>query len=281
MKEAREDKLEKRIRFVAKHYREDALDENRAWKRMAERKGIKRKSILLSYYRQAIAAVILVCLTLSTWYYMTSEREEWIVVVTAAGQKKNVFLPDSSMVAMAGSSTIRYELNGFKKGNRAVEMGGKAFFQVRKMSDSPFSVATESAVVTVLGTSFQLDEKDGETELFVNTGKVAFAAKVGNEELILTAGMSAVYRDGEDLPVALEEENKNALSWHTKELHFDNTPLKRVMRDLSDHYQVKITNRMKEEDKRLTATFNDLSLEETLLVINQTLDTHLVVDSGK
>ena len=40
-----------------------------------------------------------------------------------------------------------------------MEMNGKAFFQVTRNEARPFSVETSQTEVTVLGTSFQIDEK--------------------------------------------------------------------------------------------------------------------------
>lgn len=279
MKNGYEEKQEKRISFVAKHYREGAMDADRAWKQFAEKNEIKKQKRSVFHYWQAIAAAVLVCVALSTWYFMGYEEDKWLVVTTAPGQVKNVFLPDSSMVAMAGSSTIKYNLMAFEKGNRDVEMEGKAFFQVRRDEDSPFTVISTKTIVTVLGTSFQLSEKDGETDLYVNSGKVAFSLIDDDDvELVLTAGMSAKYEDVKGIQFVESADHENILSWHTKELHFNNTSLENVIRNLSDHYQVQIVNRIEEGDKYLTASFNDLPLDEVLLIINQTLDVHLVAE---
>ena len=41
---------------------------------------------------------------------------------------KDVYLPDSTLVALAGDSWIRYDAKRYDKERRAVEMNGKAFF---------------------------------------------------------------------------------------------------------------------------------------------------------
>ena len=47
------------------------------------------------------------------------------------------------------------------------------------------------------------------------------------------------------------------------------------------YYQVEIINKVDSPDSRLTATFNDLPLDEVLMVINQTLDIRLVPRKDK
>lgn len=61
----------------------------------------------------------------------------------------------------------------------------------------------------------------------------------------------------------------------------DGTTLDKVIRDLNEYYQVEITNKVDSPDSRLTATFNDLPLDEVLMVINQTLDIRLVPRKDK
>ena len=79
----------------------------------------------------------------------------------------------------------------------------------------------------------------------------------------------------------MTEEDVNKLAWRTGQLRFMETPLDKVIEDLSDYYQVKIANQTKNEGARLTATFNNLPLEDVLQVVNQTLDAHLVSTSKK
>ena len=206
---------------------------------------------------------------------------EWVSVATVSGQLKDVYLPDSTLVSMAGNSTLRYDVKKYGKERRVVEMTGKAFFQVKRNEARPFSVHTAMTEVTVLGTSFQVSEQPDMTEVDVVTGKVRFAAGKEPEPVILTAGMSASYSNEKKEIDILKEENPNHLSWKTKQLRFNDTPLEKVIRDLNEYYQVEITNKVDSPDSRLTATFNDLPLDEVLLVINQTLDIRLVPRKDK
>lgn len=160
-------------------------------------------------------------------------------------------------------------------------MTGKAFFQVKRNEARPFSVHTAMTEVTVLGTSFQVSEQPDMTEVDVVTGKVRFAAGKEPEPVILTAGMSASYSNEKKEIDILKEENLNNLSWKTKQLRFNDTPLEKVIRDLNEYYQVEIINKVDSPDSRLTATFNDLPLDEVLMVINQTLDIRLVPRKDK
>lgn len=271
--------FEKRILFVAKRYKEGALDADKAWKQFAADRQIVRR-IPLRRYMMAAAAVVLVLVGIGTLLVVEKNQPKWVAVNTAAGQLKDVYLPDSTLVSLAGNSSIRYDSKTYGKQRRVVEMSGKGFFQVTRNQARPFSVQTKHTEVTVLGTSFQINEQDTGTEVNVETGKVCFAVAGSKDyNVILTAGMSAEYSMEKKEIVLLTEDDTNYLSWKTGQLRFNDTPIDRVITDLEDYYQTRIINRTKNTDARLTATFNHLPLEDVLMVINQTLDVRLASDA--
>ncbi|MDR1624784.1 MAG: FecR domain-containing protein [Tannerellaceae bacterium] len=281
MDHRQDDKLEERIRFVAKHYRQGGLNAERAWNRLARDKGIRRPTPRLRYLMAAASCAVLL-VSAAALYYWKAHTPRWVAITAAAGQLKEVYLPDSTLVSMSGGSRIRYDARAFGKTRREVQMNGKAFYRVMRDESRPFSIRTKMAEVTVLGTGFQINQQDASVRVHVATGKVSFSAGEGDkkENVILTADMSASYSMKTKEMKTLTEEDVNYLSWKTGLLQFSNTPLEKVIEDLSDYYQVGIKSRSMIRGEKLTATFNRLPLEEVLLVINQTLDVRLAVDRG-
>lgn len=275
MNDEQQDKFDRRVRFVAKHYREGALDTDRAWERFASGRGIRRASLVRRYGVWA-AAVFLLLVGIGIGFLLERGRPDWVAVATRPGETKAVFLPDSSEITLAGGSEIRYDRKKYGKERRVVEMKGKAFFQVKRVETRPFSVYTSQTVVTVLGTSFQVAENGPLTEVYVETGKVRFAPAEGKKEVILTPGMSAGYSaENREIAVSVEAQD-NTLAWKTGRLQFTNTPLEKVIEELNEYYQAQIRNKVPASGLKLTATFDQLPLGEVLMVINQTLDTQLV-----
>lgn len=281
MDNEQDNKLEQRIRFVAKHYEEGRLDTDKAWQQFADKHQVRR-TVSFRRYWMAAASVVLLLIGFGTYFITDRNAPEWVAVATAPGQIMEVYLPDSTQVSLAGASSIRYDKKAYGKERRVVEMKGKAFFQVTRNEARPFSVYTEQTVVTVLGTSFQIDEQPDGTDVNVVTGKVSFGATCNEtDKVILTAGMSASYSpENREITIA-GEENLNRLAWKTRLLRFNDTPLDQVIDDLNECYQVKIVDTAGGRPLKLTATFNGLPLEEVLMIINQTLDTRLVCESGK
>ena len=193
MNNEQENKLEQRIRFVAKHYEEGRLDTDKAWQQFAAKHQV-RHTVSFRRYWMAAASVLLLLIGFGTYYITDRNSPEWVAITTIPGQIKDVYLPDSTLISMAGNSSIRYDAKSYGKERRVVEMKGKAFFKVTRNETRPFSVYTERTEVTVLGTSFQINEQPDGTDVNVMTGKVSFGT-TGNEtdKVILTAGMSASY----------------------------------------------------------------------------------------
>ncbi len=269
---------EQRLRFVAKRYQEGSLNTDAAWKRFATNQGI-RHSFPMRRLIAGVAAMLLAVVGFGSLWLIQQSRPEWVVVTTLAGEVKDVYLPDSTLLAMAEQSQIRYDKKQYGKERRAVEMNGKVFFRVQRDEARPFSVQTERTEVVVLGTVFQVTEQTAkQTALYVESGKVSFAATghVGQEPVILTKGMSAVYSVDTDEITVTEAEEPNILAWKTHRFTFDNTPLDRVIRELTECYQVRILSKATATPGlKLTASFDDMPLTDILFIINQTLDTEL------
>ena len=64
-------KLEQRVRFVAKRYREGSLDPDKAWQKFASEHAISRKVSFRRYWIGA-AAVVLVLVGLGTWFTVST-----------------------------------------------------------------------------------------------------------------------------------------------------------------------------------------------------------------
>jgi transmembrane sensor len=129
------------------------------------------------------AAAILVIVTGVAFFYFSSQRSKpasFIIQVPQQVAVRLVILPDSSKVWLKGGSVLQYEA-GFMKKERSVWLKGTGFFEVSKIKDAnhqplQFIVHTSKAVITVLGTSFTIDDEKDAMSVIVNTGLVKAVA---------------------------------------------------------------------------------------------------------
>ena len=277
MKADEQDKRrEAALRFVAKHYRSGALDTDRAWRRFAEAQGISslKRVWMRSAYVWTVAASIALLVSLIGFYQWQQKQPDWVTFTAEAQQVKRLTLPDQTEISLAGGSRLTYDARHYGQEMRLVRLEGKAFFEVWHDEARPFRVETAESRVTVLGTRFQVVAGKEQTTVDVVSGKVGFALREKTDSVALTAGLQAYYTSGDQRIKVTEQPNPNELAWLTHRLRFEETPLPQVVADLDQAYQTTLSY-SGDADKRLTATLEELTLEEALQVVNETLDVRI------
>lgn len=149
-----------------------------------------------------------------------------------------VALPDGSTVWLRPGSSIEYE-DDFQP--RAVELTGEGFFEVAGDPANPFTVEASEALIEVIGTRFNVREtQDGDVELFVEEGKVAFAPKETvqprAERDVFTREEYAVMQLTTKTIEQLEAPSSNLMSWRTGRLVFEDDNIDHVFADLGRHF---------------------------------------------
>ena len=278
MKADEQDKRrEAALRFVAKHYRSGALDPDRAWRRFAEAQGISslKRVWMRSAYVWTVAASIALLVSLIGFYQWQQKQPDWVTFTAEAQQVKRLTLPDQTEISLAGGSRLTYDARHYGQEMRLVRLEGKAFFEVWHDEARPFRVETAESRVTVLGTRFQVVAGKEQTTVDVVSGKVGVALRGKTESVALTAGLQAYYTSGDPRIKVTEQPNPNELAWLTHRLRFEETPLPQVVADLEQAYQTTLIY-SSDADKRLTATLEELTLEEALQVVNEPLDVRIM-----
>jgi transmembrane sensor len=134
------------------------------------------------------AAILLAISGIVIYYYSRTSQPATIVIqVPKQEAMRLVALPDSSKVWLKGGSELQYRADFMQK-ERSVWLKGTGFFEVSKIKDAghqplQFVVHTGQAAITVLGTSFTVDEEIEAVSVIVNTGLVKAVAK--NQEILL------------------------------------------------------------------------------------------------
>ena len=280
MKADEQDKRsEAALRFVAKRYRPGALDPDRAWLRFAEAQGISslKRVWMRSAYVWTVAASIALLVSLIGFYQWQQKQPDWVTFTAEAQQVKRLTLPDQTEISLAGGSRLTYDARHYGQEMRLVRLEGKAFFEVWYDEARPFRVETAESRVTVLGTRFQVVAGKEQTTVDVVSGKVGFALLEKTDSVALTAGLQAYHTSGDPRIKVTEQPNPNELAWLTHRLRFEETPLPQVVADLEQAYQTTLSY-SGDADKRLTATLEELTLEEALQVVNETLDVRITQD---
>jgi transmembrane sensor len=236
-----------------------AEDWQKVRKRMSQDKSIR----LQPFWRVAAAVILLVGLGFIAQKYLAPAPE--MMAVLAGDQMKEVSLPDGSLVTLNKQARLVYP-EKFKGRQRALSLSGEAFFEVVSNPEKPFIVDVEQeAVVTVLGTSFNIRSK-GSGELIsvqVLEGRVSFSSLESPDEIILVKDEQATLSKG---TVTRDNEvDRNMLSWKTGKLFFENTRISDVLNQLQSHYQIKMElDKSVPEDLSFTSILDNQELESVL-----------------
>ena len=196
----------------------------------AKIKELKLKTRFNLLWTLPIAAAIFAALFVAQSLLKTSDN--WMEQSSQDVALK-IRLPDKSTIWLKPFSTVRYE-ESFE--TRSVELQGEAFFDVKTNPESPFSVETEHLQTTVLGTEFTVvaGKEDTVHRVVLLEGSVEVKSEsdsvrlVPGEQLNYSLSSKQLSKDS----VAID----NALSWLSRSLTFDSTPLRQVFKDLQTHY---------------------------------------------
>ena len=197
-------------------------------------------------------------------------------VSTGEQETKQVTLADGTQVWLNENTTLRYD-EDLDDSVRTVYLSGEAFFDVARNEDQPFRILSGDALVRVLGTSFNVLALPADTVVVVTvvSGTVALADKdTPSSSLVLQKGEQGIYQTADQRVRPVATVAPNALAWYTRQMTFENQSLSEVSEVLEEVYQRRVALDPTIADLKLTAEFDDQSLEEVLEVIALTLDVN-------
>lgn len=153
------------------------------------------------------------------------------------GEQLAYTLPDNSKVNLNAASTITFKAGDFD-GDRIVNLEGEAFFEVEK--GQSFKVITPNGTVEVLGTSFNVNARNGQLEVDCRTGKVKVTAKQSSQ--ILTKGLGTkLNADQSALEDTYETNIDQQIGWMRGNFYLEQITLNEITAELERQFDIKIT----------------------------------------
>ncbi|WP_299521586.1 FecR family protein [Winogradskyella sp.] len=223
---------------------------------------LKPKKIKQKWHKPLlrIAAILAICF--SVYYYTTTLDTH---INTQIAKQANIELPDDSNVILNANSSIAFNESKWTK-NREVKLSGEAFFKVSK--GEKFDVITDSGIISVLGTHFNVKQRHNYFEVTCFEGLVGVTTSEGFTKL--KAGHCIKIIDGKLL--ANEKEIATQPSWLRGESNFKNTPLKHVITELENYYDIKILVDQADKMRLFSGSFThknlDLALQSITIPLN-------------
>ncbi|MDZ7763813.1 MAG: FecR family protein [Melioribacteraceae bacterium] len=155
---------------------------------------------------------------------------------TQRGEKSEISLPDGSKVYLNSSSHLTYN-SDFNNSNRNVHLEGEAFFEVASNEITPFVVTTELNKVKVVGTKFNIYNRNKEFVVAVTEGKV-IAIQEDGRSVDLVKNQVAEMKENNILVKSTNVDLDQFIGWRNNKLNFRNDPLYKVMDDIEITFNV-------------------------------------------
>jgi transmembrane sensor len=235
---------------------------------------------LFSIKRLALAVAVIA--VIATGWYLWQTHEP-VQTFTATATNQHLTLPDGSTVMLRKGSSLQYTPK-FNKEERLVHLNGEAFFTVQPNDHQPFLIATSNSSIKVTGTTFLVNAAAATDEVVVVTGRVLVTGKSRSGNTVqLAAGERVVVKHDrlEQTPVT----DSNFLAWQTGVLDFKQSPLQKVLEDISHYYNIPVElagNLPKASSTPLvTVRFYQQPLEQVLDEIRLITGLHTKKEAGK
>ncbi len=191
-------------------------------KRMSRKMFVRLKPVM------NIAAVFIIGFVIYSLFFVN----HLTVVNTLASEKSTVKLPDNSVAQLNSQSEISFDKNSWNQ-KREVLLKGEIFFKVAK--GSKFNVHTSSGIVSVLGTQFNVKNRNDYFEVTCYEGKVN--VNTNDKNLILNAGDIVRFFNGEVIEDII---TINHPTWIDNLSSFKSVPFSEVIAEFERQYNVSV-----------------------------------------
>ncbi len=206
-----------------------------------------RRRYLHKVSKIAAAVTVLLVSMAVYWHFLNEKPSEVMTVVASKGVRKEIKLPDGSLVWLNAGSSMYYP-NKFDKDKRSITLVGEAYFKVKSNPSSPFIVESGDLRIEVLGTGFNVNAYNRKNQMVsVLEGKVAvYESDERDEGLLLEARDQARYTpySAEQLTKTKNYNTEKAIAWIDGRLLFEETDVLEALKTLERKYNVnfRLTN---------------------------------------
>ncbi len=235
------------------------------------------KPIFLMSLRQkysiAASLTILMLISLAAWYNFSAFKP--ITYQTNYGQMQTIALPDGSKVTLNGNSRLEINKEWTENGAREVNLVGEAFFEVAKkpVTKQKFVVNTSDLAVVVLGTSFNVSDRDIKTRVMLKEGAVTLKLKnkaTENKEVVMKVGELVEFSKMDKKLTKQIVNTENFASWKDKKLIFENTDMQEIALLIQETYGLEVRF---EDEKMSKRKISGTIPSENLTILLTSLET--------
>lgn len=268
---------------------EEAINEYESYSVTAKEFSRNRKQP--AYYWMRVAAVLALTIVTGWGIYAglpqsqtakEDEQIEWVVSETEFGEKRALQLTDGSKIMLNADSRLRYPQR--QAGDELeVWLEGEAYFDIIHKTGTDrrqFTVHTNDGDVRVMGTKFNVNTREKQTEVVLEEGQV----KIEKTDSSQSSTISHTMKPGEKVRFdsrqnQIDVQTANPIlytSWTEDRLVFEGTPLHEIANDIETIYGMKVRIASKELGQMLVSgSVSNNNLPVLLTSLSRLLDVEI------
>lgn len=214
-----------------------------------------------------IASILVVGLAV----YFTVFNNDLVEERTLLSEKSTIRLPDLSKVTLNADSEITYDEDSWAS-KRSLNLKGEAYFKVAK--GKTFDVITESGVVTVVGTEFNVKARQHYFEVICYEGIVKVTSDTITRQLLAGETYRILNKKFS------ETKTEDTLpQWTKNRSSFKSIPISEVVEELERQYNIKVALKYTDTTRLFSGGFVHNDLENALMAITQPMNLTFEISS--
>lgn len=220
-------------------------EEAEEWGRLMNRINVDHptKKFGISNWFLKVAAILLplIVIVFAIIYYADKAPVNY---QTGIKERKSFILPDKSQVFLNHNSELVFK-NNESENIREAWLNGEAYFEIQEQmhpqfGKAKFVVHSGNVAVEVLGTSFNVRNKDDEVMVILKSGKVQLSVQSdSSDHVLLSPGdLASISHSGEVNIIQVNPEYYTA--WRNEEIKLESIPLADLAHLLEYSYNVDV-----------------------------------------
>lgn len=177
-------------------------------------------------------------------------------------------LTDGSRVWLNAGSSITYPVP-FTGRERNVSIEGEAYFEIKHDAVKPFIVRNRQTTITVLGTHFNVNAYEDESDSKVTLLEGAVRVTSQQQEVKIKPGEQAIVKSGE-IAVAGKVDLEQVMAWKDGYFRMKGTDIALLLRQIARWYDVEVVFENEVPKTRFGGSLNrELNLSDVLKALEQ------------
>jgi ferric-dicitrate binding protein FerR (iron transport regulator) len=189
-------------------------------------------------------------------------------------------LSDGTRVWLNAGSSLRYPASFASSAvNREVKITGEAYFEVAHDASKPFIVSKNDVSVTVLGTHFNVNAYDDESDIKITLLEGSVRVNKGSNTGLLKPGQQA--QVSSSVKVLNNTDVEQVMAWKNGKFSFNGSDIKTVMRELARWYDVNVEYKDEIKETFFVKLDRNTNMSNVFRILQTTGAVHFKIEGKK